>query len=265
MSRPAKSLRVLIVDDDDVDRMAVRRALSKGGFDVDVTEAVDFDSARGAILKSTLDCVLLDFNCPAATGSSSSASQKMREIDAPIIMLTGQGDEALAVDLMHNGAADYLPKSQLSADRLSQSIRRALRVRDAERRAREAHAAVERQAAELRALAETSVRIHAALSIEEAIDIVARDAHAIFEARIVLLLLRGVDGGTPLARLSLSDVEVRGVINAIAAKASEALLFDWGRSLHLTEAALAKNAEWIALIRLSSDPPVTLPGSSPPD
>ena len=44
----------------------------------------------------------------------------------PVIALTGQGDEEVAVELMKAGAADYLNKNSLTAERLERSLRYAL-------------------------------------------------------------------------------------------------------------------------------------------
>ena len=43
-------------------------------------------------------------------------------------MLTGQGDEQLAVALMKAGATDYLSKNAMSPDHLAQTLRHAIRV-----------------------------------------------------------------------------------------------------------------------------------------
>jgi FixJ family two-component response regulator len=44
----------------------------------------------------------------------------------PVIMLTGQDDPGVAVELMLAGAADYIPKESLSPERLARSFRTAL-------------------------------------------------------------------------------------------------------------------------------------------
>jgi signal transduction histidine kinase/DNA-binding NarL/FixJ family response regulator len=60
--------------------------------------------------------------------------QQLREdgIKAPVIVLTGQGDEQLAVEIMKAGAVDYLPKNGLIPERLRQAVTRSVRVRRAE-------------------------------------------------------------------------------------------------------------------------------------
>jgi CheY-like chemotaxis protein len=55
-----RGLKILVVDDDDVDRMAVRRALKASGLEATVTEADDAKSALARLAKEHYDCTLLD-------------------------------------------------------------------------------------------------------------------------------------------------------------------------------------------------------------
>ena len=57
---------------------------------------------------------------------------RARGLSTPIIMLTGYGDELVAVELMKAGAADYLAKGSLTPDSLWRSLRAALRLRQTE-------------------------------------------------------------------------------------------------------------------------------------
>jgi len=131
-------LRVLIVDDDEVDRMAVRRALRVTGSMLDFTEAVDAKSAI-AILTSVelkekvpFDCIFLDYRLPDQNGLAVLKILREIGIRSPLVVLTGQGDEQIAVEVMKAGATDYLPKSSVSTDRLSQTLHNAMRIHKAE-------------------------------------------------------------------------------------------------------------------------------------
>lgn len=131
-------LRVLIIDDDEVDRMAVRRALRVTGSILDFTEAVDAKSAI-AILESVglkskvaFDCIFLDYRLPDQDGLAVLKTLREMGIRLPLVVLTGQGDEQIAVEVMKAGATDYLPKSCISTDRLSQTLHNAMRIHKAE-------------------------------------------------------------------------------------------------------------------------------------
>ncbi len=202
----APPLSLLLVDDDEVDRAAVRRALGRGGVEAKVTEASDFVSAESALLGSKeFDVVLLDFGLPGGDGLELLREAREGGVDTPVIVLTGQGDEALAVQLMKAGAADYLPKNLLTPARLAQSLRQALRLRDSDRRARDAHRSIERQAAQLQRLATASVGLHAAQSLDAAMDFISKTARELIGANVALAQVDGLDGKGAVERRSLSE------------------------------------------------------------
>jgi signal transduction histidine kinase/DNA-binding NarL/FixJ family response regulator len=204
-AEPGRPFSLLVVDDDDVDRAAVRRALRLGGVTADVSEAVDFASGRTSLLEQRPDVVLLDFQLPGGDGLELLREGREQGIDSAVIVLTGQGDEALAVELMKAGASDYLPKHLLTPDRLAQSVRQVLRLRDADRRAHQAHHALERQARQLQSLARASLGIHAAPTLEEALDFISRTARELLGAHLAVARLDGAGGAPRVERRSVSE------------------------------------------------------------
>ena len=135
---PDPLLRVLIVDDDDVDRMAVQRALKKAGFNLHLTEACDAETASALSRDKDFDLAFLDYFLPDLDGLSLLRQLRNEGMTVPIIMLTGQGNESTVVELMKAGAADYLNKSEITAECLKRRIRSALRIYRAEEAARQA-------------------------------------------------------------------------------------------------------------------------------
>ncbi|WP_157758346.1 PAS domain-containing protein [Cystobacter fuscus] len=129
-------LRLLVADDDEVDRLAVRRALLKAGLSAQLVEVADGASALAALLQQSFDCALLDFQMPGQDGLQVLRKARAALVETPIIMLTGQGDEQTAVELMKAGATDYLGKSALTAERLSHLLRQALRLHEAQQQYR---------------------------------------------------------------------------------------------------------------------------------
>lgn len=117
-----KRLNILIVDDDEVDRMTVRRAIQSAAINSNFDEATDAHSALSAMREKTYDCVFLDYFLPDSDGLAVLERARTAGILSPIVMLTGHGDERLAVKLMRSGASDYLPKAQLSPEVLAHSI-----------------------------------------------------------------------------------------------------------------------------------------------
>jgi two-component system, sensor histidine kinase and response regulator len=128
-------LDILIVDDDEVDRMAVRRALIKSGIAVKVTEATTCAEAIALLAANLYDCTFVDYGLPDQNGLALVQCAVKLNVQHPLVVLTGQGDERIAVDLMKAGATDYLPKSLVTPANLAQILRNAIRLDRAEREA----------------------------------------------------------------------------------------------------------------------------------
>jgi signal transduction histidine kinase len=128
----AEPLRILLVDDDEVDRLAVKRLLRGAGIAADVSERVDRASALATARSERFDCVLLDYRLPGVDGVTLLRELRSSGVGSPVVALTGQGDEEVAVELMKAGAADYLNKNGLTAERLERSLRYAMAIHRAE-------------------------------------------------------------------------------------------------------------------------------------
>jgi signal transduction histidine kinase len=133
-----KKLHVLVVDDDSVDREAVRRLLTGPGSEVTIEEAADAAAGLAAMTRGPADAVVLDYSLPGKDGAVVLREAAAAGVKAPILVLTGHGDEQLVVELMRAGAADYLPKSALKGADLLQRVRQMVKLRRAEA---EVHAA----------------------------------------------------------------------------------------------------------------------------
>jgi signal transduction histidine kinase len=146
------ALEVLLVDDDDLDRAAVRRCLQVAAVPVRLVEVTDAPEALAALTNRAFDCVLLDYHLPKADGLTVLKSAREAGVSSPVIMLTGQDDASTAVAIMKAGALDYIVKAALSPERLAQSLRQAVRIGRAEKRATEAQLEADTQRARLESL-----------------------------------------------------------------------------------------------------------------
>ncbi len=121
--------RILIVDDSPEDRAALRRfILYKDAHLFDIAEAETGDEALDILSSQSIDCVLLDYNLPDVNGLElvGEISGDDSDRSVPVVMMTGQGDETVAVRAMQAGAADYLVKGTVDTPSLQRSIRYAI-------------------------------------------------------------------------------------------------------------------------------------------
>ncbi|MBW4496173.1 MAG: response regulator [Oscillatoria princeps RMCB-10] len=128
-------LKILVVDDDEVDRLAVRRALKAAGVRTELHEAKDCAEAMATLKDQNFDCVLLDYHLPDGDGLAVVRALQKAGVKTPLVVLTGQGDEEIAVELMKAGASDYLSKAKVSPENLSKSLHSAIRLHRAEMQA----------------------------------------------------------------------------------------------------------------------------------
>jgi two-component system, response regulator RegA len=106
-SEPARS--ILIVEDDERLRERLARALRGRGYET--REAGDYDSALASARDDSPEYLLADLRIPGA-GSGLDLVREVRAIDAAtvIVVLTGYGSIATAVEAVRLGAAEYLTK-----------------------------------------------------------------------------------------------------------------------------------------------------------
>jgi DNA-binding NtrC family response regulator len=121
------AVTLLLVEDDIVDRTAVKRALKTAGVEAIIREVEDTDAALAILQHEPIDCVLLDYRLPKSDGLELLKRAREIGLSTPFIVLTGQGDEQLAAEMMRSGASDYLPKHSLTPDRLERALRHAWR------------------------------------------------------------------------------------------------------------------------------------------
>ena len=119
-----KSLVILIIDDNEDDRLLCKRSLLRRlSGPSQFLEAASGESGLEAINNNVLDCVLLDYSLPGRSGIEVLKKIRASSPFLPVIMLTGQGNEGIAVESMREGAQDYIVKSNLTPEALERVIR----------------------------------------------------------------------------------------------------------------------------------------------
>lgn len=125
------SVRILVVDDDVVDRLAIRRAIEHSDLQAEIVEA---DCASEALAQEPgrFDCWLLDHDLPDITGTELTRQMRSRGVLTPVILVTGQHNEELLQTAVDAGITDFFPKGDISPRRLALRIRFAIRIGRAE-------------------------------------------------------------------------------------------------------------------------------------
>jgi two-component system, sensor histidine kinase len=151
MGQTDRIYRLLIVDDDETDRKLYRWLLARqapGAFEIE--HAVDGARGIAALRAQHFDCVLLDFSLPDVTGLEFLAEVAVDgELSCAVVLITGHGNEAIAVEAMKLGVQDYLVKDHVNEGRLWRAIVRAVSQRELR----------ERLAQSLRALTATNAHL----------------------------------------------------------------------------------------------------------
>ena len=119
---------VLIVDDDEIDRMLVKRTLKQTHPKITIIEAEDCRSALALIHQQPFDCAFIDYNLPDGNGVELVSQFRNLGIKFPLIALTGQGDEQVAVDLMKAGASDYIKKNNAKPELFHHILHQCMRL-----------------------------------------------------------------------------------------------------------------------------------------
>jgi signal transduction histidine kinase/FixJ family two-component response regulator len=118
---------LLIVDDAEVDRVAYRRYLESSNLGCNILDCESAEDALQLCYRDCPDIILLDYILPDMNGLEFLQDLAKHLENLPlIIMMTGQGNETVAVEVMKYGARDYLVKSELTAQKLINAVVNAL-------------------------------------------------------------------------------------------------------------------------------------------
>jgi len=111
MKRP-RTLRILLVEDNEHDRLAFRRALRRSQVSCEITECVRAEEAMERLCAdpSSFSLVVVDHNLPGMTGLDLCRDLLDKKLPLPLVLLTGRGSEELAVSALKAGVDDYIVK-----------------------------------------------------------------------------------------------------------------------------------------------------------
>ncbi|MBT5470225.1 MAG: diguanylate cyclase [Nitrospina sp.] len=166
-------LKILFIEDDEVDRSNIQRLFDKSKLKVLLEVAVTLKDGIDKLKTQDFDCVLLDYYLPDSKGAG--AIEDLRKVDEneiPLIVLTGMGNETMAAEVMKKGAADYVSKNGLNEDVLERSVRNAAQIHEFREKAILAERALLEREKQYRTIIETVSDIIFRLDVDGNIEFV---------------------------------------------------------------------------------------------
>ena len=118
-------LNVLIVEDIEDDALLVVRELHRGDFSVEWERVQTSETIHQALNKRTWDVIISDYHLPEITAPEVFEILQQRQLNLPFIVISGKINESLSIELMRQGASDYLQKDHLK--RLPEAVRRSIK------------------------------------------------------------------------------------------------------------------------------------------
>ena len=123
------ALKILLVEDNRTDAVLIEEMIHQpdadGSYDINY-ELIHKELLRDALkylAENRVDAILLDLSLPDSKGLETVRKMGEREKDAPIIVLTGLDDDAVAIQALQNSVQDYLNKHRMDSILLHRSIR----------------------------------------------------------------------------------------------------------------------------------------------
>ncbi|MEO5959353.1 MAG: response regulator, partial [Opitutaceae bacterium] len=123
MPSPPKPPHLLVVDDDEGLLILMGEALRTAGYATEI--ATSTKAARVWLADHRPDMLILDLKLRDGNGPALVAELQRAQARVPFIVVTGQGDEKVAVEVMKQGALDYVIKDTRLLDALPVAVQRA--------------------------------------------------------------------------------------------------------------------------------------------
>jgi len=121
-----QATRVLLIEDNPGDADLVRLRLVEGKSLVEVTCVDRLSEGIASLGLHPPSVVLLDLNLPDSHGAETFRTVMAHSPDVPVVILSGQDDEALALKAVHQGVQDYLIKNDITSKQLERAMRYAV-------------------------------------------------------------------------------------------------------------------------------------------
>ena len=180
-------IHILIAEDDEDDLLIFQELILEGTdwdyyyrryAEVIVDSASTQEDVIRKLAESKYDLFFLDYRLGESNGLDILKDIRKKGYTLPVIMLTGQGDQEVAVQAMKSGATDYLVKSGLTSESLSKAVRHAINLFKEEQQRIQAEESLKAQGLLLQGVSEAAIRLLTVYdhesSIKEALEIAGK-------------------------------------------------------------------------------------------
>ncbi|WP_448268375.1 ATP-binding protein [Nostoc sp. DSM 114159] len=208
---------LLIIDDCAADRKIYRRYLLKDPHQsYQILEADCAEEGLALCQKVRCDVILLDFCLPDMSGLEffDRIQQKIFKTSVPVIMLTGRGDEEIAVQVMKRGALDYLVKQNLTQDVLQLAVRNAIKQSCLQAQLLKTQ---ERQ----RLIATTALRIRQSLNLEQILNTAVAEVQQLLKCDRVMVYQFAPDTDGKIVASSVESYSTVALCDRVGAGTGE--------------------------------------------
>lgn len=151
-------IKILLVEDDFEDVEYLKETLSEVQFPFKVINVETLEDAMICLDEKETDIVLLDLNLPDSRGVDTFTTINNHRQKKPIIVMSGNLNETLALKTVHMGAQDYLMKGKVDGELLTKSIRYAMGRYKVEEELRDTNQKLESAVEELQKTQKQAIR-----------------------------------------------------------------------------------------------------------
>lgn len=118
MDYKTQTYHVLIIEDDSVDYRSIRRALEKSSVDFQYDRVVLLAEAKKQLQNKQYDVVIADMHLPDSSGLNTITTLINLVGNIPIVVLSNDESDSIALEAVHAGAQEFIPKQYISDTKL---------------------------------------------------------------------------------------------------------------------------------------------------
>jgi len=148
------SIRILLIEDNPDHILITKRILEKANEDYQLDSESQAQEGLRRIIEENYDLILCDYHMPGLNALDILKEMKNKDKDLPFIVVTATGNEKAAVDLMKEGAYDYMLKDVLYEETLPVVIKKAIERYNTKKEKERAEEALQESERRYRLLAE---------------------------------------------------------------------------------------------------------------